>query len=238
MSLIDKRLAPETNGGPDGETIVESTVESIQRLILERICFLDYQPGDQLKEAVIAKEFGVSRTPVRDAISRISHLGLIETRNGVGTVVVALSDAEIRHVYEMRLELAMLIGTLSPGQVTNDHKVAAHALLNEVQGWGMNVDPRTYVKLNDRLNKLIADLIGNVVLRSFWLQTYYQAASTWHRVSTIVGSEVAKSLLDELSDLCTALEEDDMVAVGFVQRVHIGYGYQRIKTHLLAEQPE
>ena len=228
MSLIDKHLAP----GPDGETIVES----IQRLILERICFLDYQPGDQLKEAVIAREFGVSRTPVRDAISRISHLGLVETRNGVGTVVVALSDAEIRQVYEMRLELAMLIGTLSPKQVGEDHIALAQALLQEVQAWGMNVDPRTYVKLNDRLNKLIADLIGNVVLRSFWLQTYYQAASTWHRVSTIVGAEVAKSLPDELSDLCNALEAGDMAAVGYVQRVHIGYGFQRIKTHLLADQ--
>ncbi len=41
------------------------------------------------------KSFGVSRTPVRDALSRISHLGLIETRNGVGTVVVALTETQI-----------------------------------------------------------------------------------------------------------------------------------------------
>ena len=67
----------------------------------------------RLKEAELATEFGVSRTPVRDALSRISHLGLVETRNGVGTVVVALTDTQIRHVYDMRLELAGLIGRVA-----------------------------------------------------------------------------------------------------------------------------
>lgn len=54
---------------------------------------------------------------LRDAISRIKHLGLVETRNGVGTVVVALSNEEIHHLYEMRLQLATLIGAMSPRAV-------------------------------------------------------------------------------------------------------------------------
>ncbi|MGC1428149.1 MAG: GntR family transcriptional regulator [Albidovulum sp.] len=220
------------------ETEQKSTVETIQTEILQRICFLDYQPGDQLKEAELAAEFGVSRTPVRDAISRISHLGLVETRNGVGTVVVALTAAQIRHVYEMRLELAALIGTMSPREITEADRLTARALMQEAQALSHDFDTRRYVEVNHRLHGLIASLIGNSALQSFWWQTYFQAASTWYRVGTQLGPEMAQALVAELGDINTALENDDAAAIGFIQRTHIGYGYQRIKTHLLSPEAE
>jgi DNA-binding GntR family transcriptional regulator len=217
---------------PDGAD-QKTVVAEIQSRILERICFLDYPPGGQLKESVLAKEFGVSRTPVRDALSRISHLGLVETRNGVGTVVVALSRDEIAQVYEMRLHLATLIGRLSPVEIRQAHKDRAYDLLQRARRLAAGFDPREYVVLNHRLNHLIIDLIGNASLRSFWRQTYFQAASTWHRVAAIVGADVARSLVDELVDINTALAQNDVEALGYLQRIHIGYGYQRIKQHLL-----
>lgn len=51
-------------------------------------------PGEKLPtEAAIMEEFGVSRTVVREAISRLQAAGLVETRHGVGTFVVGLGDA-------------------------------------------------------------------------------------------------------------------------------------------------
>ncbi|MCB2022846.1 MAG: FadR family transcriptional regulator [Burkholderiaceae bacterium] len=51
-------------------------------------------PGDKLpSEAAIMSEFGVSRTVVREAISKLQASGLVETRHGVGTFVVGLGDA-------------------------------------------------------------------------------------------------------------------------------------------------
>lgn len=208
------------------------TAADLQDIILERICFLQYQPGDQLREADLAAEFGTSRTPVRDALSRISHLGLIESRNGVGTVVVTLSDRQIAQVYEMRLQLAPLIGAVSPAEVRDTHIERAENLLEEARQLAERFDETRYVVINHRLNQLITDLIGNAVLRSFWRQTYYQAASTWYQVAEKVGLEVAHCLVDELGDLRTALRQRDVVAVGHIQRIHIGYGYARIKTHL------
>ncbi|MBE7369304.1 FadR/GntR family transcriptional regulator [Ramlibacter pallidus] len=50
-------------------------------------------PGEKLPtEAAIMEEFGVSRTVVREAISRLQAAGLVETRHGVGTFVVGLGD--------------------------------------------------------------------------------------------------------------------------------------------------
>ncbi|WP_052248896.1 GntR family transcriptional regulator [Leisingera sp. ANG-Vp] len=210
-------------------------VEDIQRLILKRICFLEYTPGDRLKEAELAEEFGVSRTPVRDAISRISHLGLVETINGVGNVVMELPPEKIAHVYDMRLHLASLIGATAPAEIEDSHLERARDLLEQAHQLSGQVDSRQYVIVNDQLNTLISDLIGNSVLRSFWTQAYYQAASTWHRVVDCAGAEVADALVAELVDLENALIEKDIQAVGYIQRIHIGYGYARIRKFLFSE---
>lgn len=215
----------------------KSTAETIQAEILKRICFLEYHPGDQLKEAELAAEFGVSRTPVRDAISRISHLGLVETRNGVGIVVVALTAVQIRHVYDMRLQLAALIGTMSPRTITPVDQQMGRELLQDAEQLSRDFNARRYVEINHRLHGLIASLIGNMALRSFWWQTYYQAASTWYGLSNQMGPEAATALVAELRDINVALENCDTAAIGFIQRIHIGYGYQRIKTHLLLPEP-
>lgn len=53
-------------------------------------------PGEKLPtEAAIMGEFGVSRTVVREAISRLQAAGLVDTRHGVGTFVVGMGDASI-----------------------------------------------------------------------------------------------------------------------------------------------
>lgn len=210
-------------------------VDEVQEVILHRICFAHYKPGTQLKEAELAKEFGVSRTPVREAINRISHLGLVETRNGVGTVVIKLSDDRIRHLYEVRLELASLIGQLSPTRVEEHHRDEARAIHECAVRLHDSFDTREFVRINQRLQNLVYSLIGNEVLKKFWQQAYLEAASVWHRMAQEFGRDVSNALLDETTDLMTALDRGDISAVGFLQRVHIGYGFKLIKKHLLAK---
>jgi len=216
--------------GTDGKT----SVDAIQAEIVRRICFLDYPPGCQLRESDLAEEFGVSRTPVRDAISRIKHLGLIETRNGVGTVVVALSGDQIRQVYEMRLKLATLISDMPQEPITEAIRRRAAALLVDALALKDDFDPKLYVALNHKLHNLIVDLIGNGLLKSFWQQTYYQAASTWYQLATAADG-TADALVSELQDINEALAEEDTSAIGYIQKVHIGYGYKRVQQHLLAD---
>ena len=51
-------------------------------------------PGDKLPtEAAVMAEFGVSRTVVREALSKLQASGLVETRHGIGTFVVGFGDA-------------------------------------------------------------------------------------------------------------------------------------------------
>lgn len=228
MELTTDLLEPVAES-PDPEQGPRIDAEAIKQILLRRICHLQYKAGDQLKEAELAREFGVSRTPIRDAINRISHYGLISSRNGVGTVVVGLSAEEIKHVYEVRLELASLIGRLSPLIPQADHLDTLSRLLAETRALKDAFSAADYVSINHELNELVASMIGNQALRAMWMELYVKAASTWHRVADDIGPRVADDLIDELTDLKSACGRGDIEAVGYIQRVHIGYGFARIK---------
>lgn len=217
---------PQPHASPLMST--STPLPNISQQLLARICHLEYPPGTQLKESVLAKEFGVSRTPVREALNRLSHLGLIESRNGVGTVVVALSEQAIHQVYEMRLALAPLIGQLSPMTLTDEHLSHALNLLREAKALCEQFDPEAYIRLNHRLNQLLIQSIGNQALKSSWEQLYYQAASTWHQLAQVTGAEMAKELVAELESLVMAYRHKDAVAIGHIQRLYIHYGYKRL----------
>jgi DNA-binding GntR family transcriptional regulator len=67
-----------------------------------------YSPGHVLVQEQVAAVLGTSRTPVRDALNRLTHEGLVEWNPGNGYAVVPLTDATISHVHSVRERLETL----------------------------------------------------------------------------------------------------------------------------------
>lgn len=63
------------------------------------------RPGDRLRETELATRFGVSRTPIREAIRRLESDGIVEHAPRVGAVLRKLGQQEIVELYEMRIVL-------------------------------------------------------------------------------------------------------------------------------------
>ncbi|MBF8436467.1 GntR family transcriptional regulator [Halanaerobiaceae bacterium Z-7014] len=73
---------------------------------LKREIFLEnYQGGDHILEAKVAKELDVSRAPVREAIKELEKEGLIETIPRKGSFVASFNEEDIREVFEIRIIL-------------------------------------------------------------------------------------------------------------------------------------
>ncbi|MBV8961899.1 MAG: GntR family transcriptional regulator, partial [Hyphomicrobiales bacterium] len=88
--------------------------ERLYRTLRDRICLFEYPPGGRLSEEELAREFSISRTPVRRVLGRLEAEGLIEARHGVGHIVTLVRIEELAQIYRLRMELAVLIGRLSP----------------------------------------------------------------------------------------------------------------------------
>jgi len=100
--------------GPPREFFGAPQNERIYNTIRDRICLPEYEPGARLGEEELAREFGVSRTPLRWVMSRLESEGLLEGRHGVGTFVTDADLEGLTQVYQLRMELAELIGRLDP----------------------------------------------------------------------------------------------------------------------------
>ena len=91
-------------------------------LILEAIDVGIYKPGDRLVESDLAEQFGVSRTPIREALQRLETQSLL-ARDGRSLIVASLDHNQMAELYVVRRELEGLAARLA----------ARHATAEEVQ---------------------------------------------------------------------------------------------------------
>ena len=79
-----------------------------------------YQENDELREAAIGEELGVSRTPVREAIRKLELEGLVVMVPRKGAYVAGMSMKDIHEVFELRSALEGLAVTLAAERITDD----------------------------------------------------------------------------------------------------------------------
>ncbi|MFT4215064.1 MAG: GntR family transcriptional regulator [Microbacterium sp.] len=100
MTAVDESIGSESSG--------HALVDAIAAKIRARIMSGDIPIGAQLRQAELAADFGVSRTPVREALRQLQTGGLIEVVPNRGAVVRVPSPWEVREAYEVRAELEAL----------------------------------------------------------------------------------------------------------------------------------
>ena len=83
--------------------------ERVYKILMESIVSGDLLPGTELREQHVAKQMGVSATPVREAFKRLASDGMIELIPYRGAVVKVLDQQEIREAYACREALEHLV---------------------------------------------------------------------------------------------------------------------------------
>ncbi len=86
-------------------------------LILEAIDTGAYRPGDRLVESDLADRFGMSRTPIREALQRLETQGLL-ARDGRSLIVASLDHNQLAELYVVRAELEGLAARLAAQHAT------------------------------------------------------------------------------------------------------------------------
>ena len=105
---------------PSGTNIAANVVMLLSR----RIRRGEILPGSRLRQSEVAREYGVSITPVREAFSALQSEGLVEIRPNVGAVVWTATSPDLRETFEIRwtlerLALISAIEKLSPTDLAN-----------------------------------------------------------------------------------------------------------------------
>ncbi|MBX5436423.1 MAG: GntR family transcriptional regulator [Alicyclobacillaceae bacterium] len=106
--------------------------DRIRQLIRQRILDGTYKAGQRLLETDLAKEFRVSRTPIRDALRRLDGEGLVEIIPRKGVVVTGMSPDEVLDMFELRMVLETLAVRRACQRITPDMVRTLQEILDQM----------------------------------------------------------------------------------------------------------
>jgi DNA-binding GntR family transcriptional regulator len=137
------------------------TAERVFRRLIETILSGELPCGQAIPEARLAREWKVSRTPMREAMRRTAESGFILLRSNQMPIVRRLSPEEVRDLYELRqvlevraLELSW--GSITPVQIGSLRQLAAQVRPSQARGW-----VRRCLELDRALHRLWTHQCGN-----------------------------------------------------------------------------
>ncbi|QDL91438.1 GntR family transcriptional regulator [Paroceanicella profunda] len=101
--------------------------EALRDRLEEEILTGVFHPGDRLEEKALAERFGVSRTPIREALFQMAASGLVEHRPRRGTIVAELGPHRLVEMFEVMAELEAMSARLAARRATAENLAAIRA---------------------------------------------------------------------------------------------------------------
>ena len=189
-------------------------------LILEAIDSHVYRPGDRLVENELAERFGVSRTPIREALQRLETQSLL-TRDGRSLIVASLDHNQISELYTVRAELEGLAARLAARHATPEEvQVLQQMLANDR---ALTEDPQARARANRRFHKQIHLASHNRFLVQ-QLDLVYRSMALLAR-SSIEAEGRGPDTLDEHEAIVTAIAVGDGAEADAALRRHLSRAY-------------
>lgn len=150
--------------------------ESLRLQIADEIVSGVLEPGTPLDEQELATRFGVSRTPVREAIRQLSASGLVSVRPHRGAVVALPTPAQLNDMFEAMAELEALCAGMAARNMTVPDRRGLEALHNDLRLLVHEGDPTSYHEKNEAFHAAIYSGSHNGYLAELTLMTRTRVA--------------------------------------------------------------
>lgn len=194
--------------------------ERLRSQIADEIVRGDLQPGTSLDETTLARRFGVSRTPVREALRELSAVGMVSVHRHRGAVVTRPAPREVEDMFAAMAELEALCAAYAAVAMTPSERaalVAIHATLRELIHAG---DPQHYHEENERFHLAIYVGSHNHYLAEITLATRKRLAP-FRRAQFRTAGRLALSY-EEHDRVVRAIERGDRDGAARAMHEHIG----------------
>lgn len=129
--------------------------DTLREKIEEQIATGVYAPGSSLDEATLVEQYGVSRTPIREALIQLAAEGLIEIRPRRGAVVTNISPTRLIEMFEVMAELEAMCGRLAARRMTAQERKNLTDAHNACEEARANQDSDQYFYCNEHFHATI-----------------------------------------------------------------------------------
>jgi len=125
-------------------------------------------PGEQLVESQLARQLEVSQAPVRDALKRLAHEGLVSHVRHQGNFVASYSAEEAAQAKVARVELEALAGRLASGALDAERRRALVELIDRMHEAADANDLARFRELDFSFHRAVIEASGNAYLPKMW----------------------------------------------------------------------
>ncbi|ODT72617.1 MAG: hypothetical protein ABS75_03605 [Pelagibacterium sp. SCN 63-23] len=186
-------------------------------------------PGSRISIDNLARELGVSQTPIREALSRLEAQGLVVKTHLIGFSAASQMDrARLDQLYELRLLLEPFAARKAAALMTPEQFEALKRMAREMANGmgGGRVSYSEFARLDSQFHDLIAQASGNDLVHETLanLHTHVHLFRLFHHQQATADANT------EHADLLDALEARDVDRAERAMRVHVERSYGRFSS--------
>ena len=133
--------------------------QEVAELLRQRIFKRELEPGSWIDEMKIAEEFGISRTPLREALKVLAAEGLVTMKVRRGAYVTEVSEKDLSDVYHLLSLLESDAAGVVAERATDEQLKELQALHKELEAAAGNRDK--FFALNERFHMRLLEIAGN-----------------------------------------------------------------------------
>jgi DNA-binding GntR family transcriptional regulator len=187
-------------------------------------------PGQRINEMVLAREFGISRGPVREGLRHLALRGLVEFVANKGAYVRAVDARAMLEIYDLRSVLTGHACKLAAERCTPDELEAFERSVNDMDACVKRGDVAEYYKLNLAFHDLLVGVAGGGRLATF-TDTLANEANLFRRVSLGSPQEMAASNAEHRA-IVEAIRRADGARARELGEAHVLAGKSRFEKSL------
>ncbi len=194
--------------------------QEISKIVIERILDGTYPPGSRIVESQLAKEFGTSQAPAREALRDLEGMSLIETRPHKGARVRSLDPERLKQIYPVSAALEELAGREAASRVSDQLVEALEAELENLRDAAKRGDASRQMIHDTRFHELIIESSGNKVLLEMWRSLKVQSGTL---VSVIRGHWDLHMIAEQHVPILHAIKSRNPNLIAGQMRSHIDF---------------
>ncbi|MDZ4144690.1 MAG: GntR family transcriptional regulator [Burkholderiales bacterium] len=137
--------------------------EEVAELLRQRIFNRELEPGSWIDELKLAEEYGISRTPLREALKVLAAEGLVTMKVRRGAYVTEVSERDLTDVYHLLSLLESDAAGVVAARATPEQLTSLQALHAELEAAAVpgNVDREQFFAINERFHMRLLEIADN-----------------------------------------------------------------------------
>jgi DNA-binding GntR family transcriptional regulator len=195
----------------------------------------DLAPGEKVPEKELCSQFGVSRTPLREALKVLASEGIVTLKPNRGAVVSSLTADELEEVFPVMGALEALSGEIACRHITDREIKTIHALHKTMVEHWQRGELQPYFRLNQKIHETILEATRNETLKAIYRGLSGRILSARY-IANMSPERWAKAV-EEHEAILNALDARDGVQLSKILKSHLANKLATVKDWLTAQQP-